>query len=109
MIAVVAQRVPAGDSLVVYGWPNWGFATLRVNPLHWDVFAPPLFPPGAMSHGAILEVDAEQVPWIVTPPLQPPGPNESDEWKLYLTSRYTLEWANPRWGLWRRTQASSVP
>ena len=108
MIAAVGQRVPAGDPLVVYGWPNWGFATLRVNPLHWDGFAPPHFPPGAMSHDAILEVDAEQVPWIVTPPFAQPGPNESDEWKLYLTSRYTLEWANPRWGLWRRTVAATL-
>ena len=104
MIAAVGERVPAADPVVVYGWPNWGFAMLRVSPLRWDVFAPPAFPPGALSHDAILEVESKQVPWIVTPPFEQPGPDERDEWKLYLTSRYTLDWANPAWGLWRRVR-----
>ena len=108
MIDAVGQRVPSSDPLVVYGWPNWGFATLRVSPLHWDVFAPPSFPPGVLSHDAIAEVESKQVPWIVTPPFEQPGPEERDEWKLYLTSRYTLEWANPGWGLWRRAQGSAL-
>lgn len=108
MITAVSERVPAGDPLVVYGWPNWGFATLRASPLHWDVFAPPAFPPGAMSRGAIAEVESKQVPWIVTPPFAEPGPDERDPWKLYLTSRYALVWANPGWGLWQRAPSSPL-
>jgi hypothetical protein len=109
MIAVVGQRVPATDPLVVYGWPTWGFATLRVSPLRWDVFAPPAFPPGSLSHEAIAEVEAKKAPCIVTPPFEQPGPEERDEWKVYLISHYTLEWANAGWGLFRRIDRSSLP
>ncbi len=103
MLDVVGQRVPAQEPLLVYGWPNWGFAMRHVSPLHWDVFAPPAFPPGHLSHDAIAEVEAKKVAWIVTPPFDPPAPGEQDEWKTYLVGRYSLEWANPDWGLWRRS------
>jgi hypothetical protein len=108
MIDVVGQRLPAGEPLVVYGWPNWGFAARRVSPLHWDVFAPPAFPPGALSHDAIAEVEDKKVQWIVTPAFDEPGPEERDEWKTYLVGRYSLEWANPSWGLWKRSEGSAL-
>jgi hypothetical protein len=94
--------VPPGDPLLVYGWPNWGFATLHPCPVRWDGFAPPDFPPGAYSHEAIAEVEEKKVAWIVTPVFDPPAEGEHDEWKDYLTGRYRLEWANPGWGLWKR-------
>jgi hypothetical protein len=103
MIATVGQRVPQGEALLVYGWPTWGFATLHPCPVRWDGFAPPDFPPGAYTHDAIAEVEAKRVPWIVTPVFEPPSEAHPDEWKTYLTGRYELDWANPGWGLWKRT------
>ena len=103
MIATVGQRVTRGESLLVYGWPNWGFATLHPCPVRWDGFAPPDFPPGAYAHDAIAEVEEKKVPWIVTPVFDPPTEGQQDEWKNYLVGRYRLEWANAGWGLWKRT------
>ncbi len=102
MLDEVGRRVPPGDPLLVYGWPNWAFATLHLCPVRWDGFAPPYFPPGRYVHGAVSEVEEKRVPWIVTPAFDPPAPGEHDEWKDYLTSRYRLEWANEGWGLWKR-------
>jgi dolichyl-phosphate-mannose-protein mannosyltransferase len=102
MITTVGQRVPQGEPLLVFGWPNWGFATLHPCPIRWDGFAPPDFPPGAYAHDAIAEVEKEKVEWIVTPVFDPPAEGHPDEWKTYLIGRYRLEWANPTWGLWKR-------
>ena len=104
MITTVGERVPQGESLLVYGWPNWGFATLHPCPVRWDGFAPPDFPPGAYAHGAIAEVEEKKVAWIVTPVFDPPTEGHPDEWKSYLIGRYRLEWANPAWGLWKRSE-----
>jgi hypothetical protein len=103
MIATVGQQVPQGEPLLVYGWPTWGFATLHPSPVRWDGFAPPDFPPGAYTHAAIAEVEEKKVTWIVTPVFEPPSEARPDEWKTYLTGRYELVWANPGWGLWKRT------
>jgi len=103
MIAAVGQHVPKEASLLVYGWPNWGFATLHPCPVRWDGFAPPDFPPGAYAHDAIAEVERKAVAWIVTPAFDPPVEGHPDAWKDYLVANYRLEWANPRWGLWRRS------
>jgi hypothetical protein len=103
MIATVGQHVPQGEPLLVYGWPNWGFATLHPCPVRWDGFAPPDFPPGRYTHDAIAEVEEKKVTWIVTPVFEPPTETHPDEWKTYLTGRYDLVWANPGWGLWKRT------
>jgi len=62
-----------------------------------------------LSHEAIAEVEAKKPPWVVTPPFAQPGPEERDEWKVYLTSHYTLEWANAGWGLFRRVERSALP
>lgn len=102
MIDVVGQRVAPSDSLLVYGWPNWGFATLHPCPVRWDGFAPPDFPPGAYAHDAIAEVDAKRVAWIVTPAFDPPAEGHPDEWKDYLVGHYRMAWANAGWGLWQR-------
>jgi hypothetical protein len=103
MIVAVGERVPRSDALLVYGWPNWAFATLHPCPVRWDGFAPPDFPPGTYVHDAVAEVETKRIPWIVTPPVDPPLPGEQNEWKSYLTTHYTVVWANPAWGLWRRT------
>jgi hypothetical protein len=103
MITTVGERVPQGEPLLVFGWPTWGFATLHPCPVRWDGFAPPDFPPGAYAHDAIAEVEEKQVAWIVTPAFDPPTDGHPDEWKSYLTGGYQLEWANPTWGLWKRT------
>jgi hypothetical protein len=103
MIATVGQRVPQGESLLVYGWPNWGFATLHPCPVRWDGFAPPDFPPGAYGQVAIAEVEEKKVAWIVTPAFDPPAAGEKHPWKDYLVGHYRLEWANPTWGLWKRS------
>jgi hypothetical protein len=103
MIDTVGRRVPRTDALLVYGWPTWGFATLHPSPSHWDGFAPPDFPPGDYVHGAIAEIEAKRVPWIVTPAFDPPAPGEQNEWKDYIVGKYRLDWANAGWGLWKRT------
>jgi len=105
MISAVEQQVPKDASLLVYGWPNWAFATLHPCPVRWDGFAPPDFPPGTYVSGAIAEVERKAVAWIVTPAFDPPVPGKPDAWKDYLVANYRLEWANPGWGLWRRSKA----
>lgn len=102
MIDAVGQHVPQADSLLVYGWPNWGFATLHMCPVRWDGFAPPDFPPGRYAHAAVAEVERVRVAWVVTPAFDPPAPGEKNEWKDYLVSHYRLDWANERWGIWKR-------
>jgi 4-amino-4-deoxy-L-arabinose transferase-like glycosyltransferase len=102
MIATVGQRVPAQESLLVYAWPTWAFATLHPCPVRWDGFAPPDFPPGKYTHGAIAEVEDKKVAWIVTPAFDPPPPGQVDEWKDYIGSHYQVVWANAGWGLWKR-------
>jgi hypothetical protein len=102
MITTVGQRVPPQDSLLVYGWPTWGFATLHPCPVRWDGFAPPDFPPGAYGQSAIAEVEDKRVAWVVTPAFDPPTPGQPDEWKGYLVGHYQIAWANPGWGLWKR-------
>ena len=103
MIDTVGKRVAGTDSLLVYGWPTWGFATLHPSPSHWDGFAPPDFPPGDYVHDAISEIETKRVAWIVTPAFDPPAPGKPDEWKDYLVAKYRLDWANAAWGLWKRS------
>jgi len=110
MIRAIGERVPRTAPLVVYAWPTWGFAAGHPSPLHWDVFAPPEYPPGSLADEAIAEVERKKIEWIATPAFDLPE-GRKDSWKSYLLGHYRLEWTNPGWGLWRRSEGgmAAVP
>ena len=102
MIATVGQHVPQGSrcsSMVGPIGDLQPFTRARFA----GMGSRPRLPPGRYTHDAIAEVEEKKVTWIVTPVFEPPTETHPDEWKTYLTGRYDLVWANPGWGLWKRT------